>query len=92
MKILDMLYDGKIYPSVTVDPATEKYRQFDDERQKLLDELHDKLSDSDQLLLERIITLSFDILDEECRCMFAEGVWFGVGLMLELKELDRKNK
>ena len=92
MKILDRLYDGKIYPSETVNPATEKYRRLDSERKKLLDELHDKLSDSDQLLMERIVTLNFDISDEECRCMFAEGVRFGVGLMQDLAELDKQTE
>ena len=92
MKILDMLYDGRIYPAENVNPKTEKYCQLDEEFKKLLDELRDKLSDSDQLLLERIVTLSFNIVDEECRCMFAEGVRFGVGLMRELDELNQQNK
>ena len=92
MKTLDMLYDGRIFPAETVNPTTEKYRQLDDERKKLMDELRDKLSDSDQLLLERIDTLSYGISDEECRCMFAEGVRFGVALMRELEELGQQNK
>ena len=92
MKIFDMLYDGRIYPAENVNPKTEKYCQLDEEFKKLLDELRDKLSDSDQLLLERIVTLSFNIVDEECRCMFAEGVRFGVGLMRELDELNQNSK
>lgn len=92
MKILDMLYDGRIYPAETVKPATEKYRQLDEERKNLLDKLREKLSDTDQQLLDRIDTLAYGISDEECRCMFAEGVRFGVGLMKELGEMDRQDK
>ena len=92
MKKLDMLYDGRIYPAETVKPATEKYRQLDEERKKLMDELRDKLSDTDQQLLDRIDTFFYGISDEECRCMFAEGVRFGVGLMKELGEMDRQDK
>ena len=28
MKILDMLYDGQIYPAESVKPATEKYQRL----------------------------------------------------------------
>ena len=38
MKILDMLYDGQIYPAETVKPATEKYQRLNEEKQKLIDE------------------------------------------------------
>lgn len=44
MKILDMLYDGQIYPAETVKPATEKYQRLNEEKQKLIDELREKLS------------------------------------------------
>ena len=84
MKILDMLYDGQIYPAESVKPATEK--------QRLMDELREKLSGDDQQQLDRIDELSDGICDEECRCMFAEGVRFGVGLMKELGEMDKQDK
>ena len=81
MKILDMLYDGQIYPAETVKPATEKYQRLNEEKQKLIDELLDRIDD-----------LSDGICDEECRCMFAEGVRFGVGLIKELGEMDKQDK
>ena len=92
MKILDMLYDGQIYPAETVKPATEKYQQLNEEKQRLMDELREKLSGDDQQQLDQIDELSDGICDEECRCMFAEGVQFGVGLMKELSEMDRQDK
>ena len=92
MKILDMLYDGQIYPAESVKPATEKYQRLNEEKQRLMDELREKLSGDDQQLLDRIDGLSDEICDEECRCMFAEGVRFGVGLMKELSEMDRQGK
>ena len=51
MKILDMLYDGQIYPAETVKPATEKYQRLNEEKQKLIDELREKLSGDDHQLL-----------------------------------------
>ena len=92
MKILDMLYDGQIYPAESVKPATEKYQRLNEERQRLMGELREKLSDDDQQLLNRIDELSDGICDEECRCMFAEGVRFDVGLMRELEELSQQSK
>lgn len=92
MKILDMLYDGQIYPAESVKPETEKYQRLNEEKQRLMDELREKLTDDDQQQLDRIDELSDGICDEECRCMFAEGVRFGVGLMKELGEMDRQGK
>lgn len=92
MKILDMLYGGQIYPAESVKPATEKYQRLNEEKQRLMGELREKLSGDDQQLLDRIDELSDGICDEECRCMFAEGVRFGVGLMRELEELGQQNK
>ena len=92
MKILDMLYDGQIYPAESVKPETEKYQRLNEEKQRLMDELREKLSGDNQQLLDRIDGLSDGICDEECRCMFAEGVRFGVGLMKELGEMDRQGK
>ena len=92
MKILDMLYDGQIYPAESVKPATEKYQRLNEEKQRLMGELREKLSDDDQQMLDRIDELSDGICDEECRCMFAEGVRFGVSLMRELEELSQQSK
>ena len=92
MKILDMLYDGQIYPAESVKPETEKYQRLNEEKQRLMDELREKLTDDDQQQLDRIDELSDGICDEECRCMFAEGVRFGVGLMKELGEMDKQDK
>ena len=92
MKILDMLYDGQIYPAESVKPATEKYQRLNEEKQRLMDELREKLPGDDQQQLDRIDELSDGICDEECRCMFAEGVRFGVGLMKELGEMDKQDK
>ena len=92
MKMLDMLYDGQIYPAESVKPATEKYQRLNEEKQRQMGELREKLSGDDQQLLDRIDELSDGICDEECRCMFTEGVRFGVGLMRELEELGQQNK
>ena len=64
MKILDMLYDGQIYPAESVKPATEKYQRLNEEKQRLMDELREKLTDDDQQQLDRIDELSDGICDE----------------------------
>lgn len=92
MKILDMLYGGQIYPAESVKPATEKYRQLDEQRKELLGELRGRLPDPDRVLVDQLDNLAYAISDEECRCMFAEGVRFGVGLMRELEELGQQSK
>jgi len=91
MKILDMLYDGKIYPAESIKPESERYKKLDAERSKVLDELHDALSDVQVLQLEQVVTLSYSLSDEECRYMFIEGLRVGIGLMTELEELNRQS-
>lgn len=91
MKILDMLYDGKIYPAESIKPESERYKKLDAERSKVLDELHDSLSDVQVLQLEQVVTLSYSLSDEECRYMFIEGLRVGIGLMTELEELNRQS-
>ena len=91
MKILDMLYDGKIYPAESIKPESERYKKLDAERSKVLDELHDALSDVQVLQLEQVVTLSYSLSDEECRYMFIEGLRFGIGLMTELDEMNRQS-
>ena len=90
MKILDMLYDGKIDPAESIKPESERYKKLDAERTKVLDELHDSLSDVQVLQLEQVVTLSYSLSDEECRYMFIEGLRVGIGLMTELDELNRQ--
>ncbi len=91
MKILDMLYDGKIYPAESIKPESERYKKLDAERSKVLDELHDALSDVQVLQLEQVVTLSYSLSDEECRYMFIEGLRVGIGLMTELDEMNRQS-
>ena len=91
MKILDMLYDGKIYPAESIKPESERYKKLDAERSKVLDELHDALSDVQVLQLEQVVTLFYSLSDEECRYMFIEGLRVGIGLMTELEELNRQS-
>lgn len=91
MKILDMLYDGKIYPAESIKPESERYKKLDAERSKVLDELHDSLSDVQVLQLEQVVTLSYSLSDEECRYMFIEGLRVGIGLITELEELNRQS-
>ena len=92
MKILDMLYDGQIYPAESIKPETEKYKRLDKERTQVLDELHDSLPDDQVHQLERVVTLSLSLSDEECRAMFIEGLRIGIGLMQELDELNQQSK
>ena len=91
MKILDMLYDGKTYPAESIKPESERYKKLDAERSKVLDELHDALSDVQVLQLEQVVTLSYSLSDEECRYMFIEGLRVGIGLMTELDEMNRQS-
>ena len=81
MTILEKLYDGEIIPSETAVPGTEEYR----EKQSIREALP---ADRQELLTE-LNALCLSIAEDECRCTYAEGVRFGIDLMVEIHGKDK---
>ena len=85
MTILEKLYDGEIIPSETVVPGTEEYR----EKLRIMQSIREALPADRQELLTELNALSLSIAEDECRCTYAEGVRFGIDLMVEIHGKDK---
>jgi len=88
--IINRLYDGKIFPVETVVPVTDDYRAATHKASKLMDELQEVLTAEQNKKLKDIIDLG--IIDMENRAIYAEGIRFGIGLMIELNRMDESTR
>lgn len=84
--IIRKLYYGKVYPSESVHPISDRYQEIIAQRSKLLVEFREGLNEEQATLFGQIADQSADINDEECLCMFHEGVRFGVAIMEACRE------
>ena len=90
-KILEDLYEGRVYPSEQYQPITEHYKHLRKEQQKHYDDFKKKIDSS---LIEEFD----DIIDEQCNAipielseMFIYGFRLGAKMMMEiLQENDTK--
>ncbi len=90
--VIDKLYDGKIFPAETVVPATDDYRAATHKASKLMDELQEVLTAEQNKKLEDMIDLNMEIIDMENRAIYAEGIRFGIELMIELNRMDESTR
>ncbi len=86
--VINKLYDSKIFPAETVVPATDDYRAATYKASKLMDELQEALTAEENKKLEDIIELNMGIIDMESRAIYAEGIRFGIELMIEINRMD----
>lgn len=88
MTILEKLYDGEINPSETAVPDTEEYREKLRRKKQVAEELK-KVLPADKLeLLDQLTALCLSIAEDECKCTYAEGVRFGIDLMMEINRMN----
>ncbi len=90
--VINKLYDGKIFLAETVVPATDDYRAATHKASKLMDELQEALTAEENKKLEDMIDLNMEIIDMENRAIYAEGIRFGIGLMIELNRIDESTR
>jgi len=57
-----------------------------------MDELQEVLTTEQNKKLEDIIDLNVGIIDMENRAIYAEGIRFGIGLMIELNRMDESTR
>ena len=76
--ILEAIYNGNFYPSETVVPKSEKYRNALKACEKIMDRLAEKLSKEDYDLVEEVQEQACSAQCEENECHFKVG--FSAGL------------
>ena len=88
MTILEKLYNGEIFPCETAVPDTEEYKEKLRQKNQIAEELKKALPADKTELLDRLTALYLSIAEDECKCTYAEGVQFGIDLMMEINRMN----
>ena len=88
--ILEAIYSGDFYPSETVVPKSEKYRNALKPCEKIMDRLAEKLSKEDYDLAEELQTQSSIAQGEESEYHFKVG--FSAGLLVQQEAVEQVKK
>ena len=88
MTILEKLYDGEIIPSETAVPDTKEYREKLQKKTRLAEGIKNALSAEKSELVDQLTALCLSIAEDECKCTYAEGVRFGIDLMIEINRMN----
>lgn len=85
--ILEAIYNGDFYPSETVVPKSEKYRNALRACEKIMDQLAQRLTKEDYDLVETLLDQSSIAQFEECTCHFKYG--FSAGLLVQQEAVEQ---
>ena len=85
--ILESIYSGDFYPSETVVPKSEKYRNALKACEKIMDRLAEKLSKEDYDLVEELQDQASIAQGEESECHFKYG--FSAGLLVQQEAVEQ---
>ena len=88
--ILEAIYNGNFYPSETVVPKSEKYRNALKACEKLMEQLSRRLSKEDYALVEELQTQSSIAQGEESEYHFKYG--FSAGLLVQQEAVEQVKK
>ena len=88
--ILEAIYSGDFYPSETVVPKSEKYRNAVKACEKIMDRLAKKLSKEDYDLVEELQDQASIAQGEENECHFKVG--FSAGLLVHQEAMEQMKK
>ena len=88
--ILEAIYNGNFYPSETVVPKSEKYRNALKACEKIMDRLTEKLSKEDYDLVEELQDQASIAQCEENECHFKVG--FSTGLLVQQEAVEQVKK
>ncbi|OUN68202.1 hypothetical protein B5G12_12885 [Faecalibacterium sp. An58] len=88
--ILEAIYNGNFYPSETVVPKSEKYRNALKACEKIMDRLTEKLSKEDYDLVEELQDQASIAQCEENERHFKVG--FSAGLLVQQEAVEQVKK
>jgi hypothetical protein len=86
--IIQMLYDGDIYPVEQIVPRDSGYRQLSHAVEEEMGYIKEKLSKADAIRFNELEVNMCDLSDMGRLAYFEYGIKFGVGLMAEIKEIE----
>ena len=85
--ILEAIYRGDFYPSETVVPKSEKYRNALKACEKIMDRLSEKLSNDDYDLVKELQDQASIAQSEENECNVKVG--FSAGLLVQQEAVEQ---
>ena len=85
--ILEAIYSGDFYPSETVVPKSEKYRNALKACEKIMDRLAERLTKEDYDLVEELQDQASIAQCEENECHFKVG--FSAGLLVQREVMEQ---
>ena len=88
--ILEAIFNGNFYPSETVVPKSEKYRNALRACEKIMGQLAEKLSKEDYDLVEELQDQASIAQGEENECHFMVG--FSAGLLVQQEAVEQVKK
>lgn len=89
-KILQDLYEGRIYPSEQYSPTTEHHKKIRKEYQKHYNDFKSKLDDTLAEEFENILDEKFDAITIELSEMFTYGFKIGAKMMIEILQENKE--
>jgi len=85
--ILEAIYNGNFYPSETVVPKSERYRNALKACEKIMDRLAERLTKEDYDLVEELQDQASIAQCEENECHFKVG--FSAGLLVQREVMEQ---
>ena len=85
--ILEAIFNGNFYPSETVVPKSEKYRNALKACEKIMDQLEERLTKEDYDLVEELQNQASIAQSEENECHFKFG--FSAGLLVQQEAVEQ---
>ena len=90
--IISRLFEGEIFPAETAVPVNAEYRSAIAKVSDLIENLQETLTMEQNKKLEYIMDANAEIATMESKAYYAEGVKFGVELMVEISRMNERTR
>ena len=90
--IISKLFEGEIFPAETAVPVNAEYRSAIAKVSKTIEELQETLTMEQNKKLEYMLDTNAEIATMESKAYYAEGVRFGVELMVEIDRMNERTR
>ena len=81
--------EKRFFERIECGEITEEYREKLQKKTRIMQSIREALPADRQELLTELNALCLSIAEDECRCTYAEGVRFGIDLMVEIHGKDK---
>ena len=90
--VISRLFEGEIFPAETAVPVNNEYRSAIAKVSKTIEELQETLTMEQNKKLDSVMDINAEIATMESKAYYAEGLRFGVELMIEIYRMSERTK